>query len=162
MGGQVDLTETRLGDATMLEVEGLVAGLRQGGVEHVCLNKTGVELAAGGLDRLVEALREAPAWSPGSEPEQWPRLELSQVSVTPCACGRRQDRVVVAVLGFGWGDQVGRGAGTVEICRNDGPAGGGGEGERRAGRAEAVGDGSRQGASPPGPSRGDAPRQPPR
>ena len=51
----------------MREVAGVVAGLEQGGVEHVCLNKTGLQRVAGGLDQLL-ALRIfacPPDW-PGS------------------------------------------------------------------------------------------------
>ena len=74
----------------MREVAGLVAGLGRGGVEHVCLNKTGVELVQGGLDLLLAALQGAGSASADvapSDEEQWPLLELSEVRVPACACG---------------------------------------------------------------------------
>ncbi len=74
----------------MREVAGLVAGLGRGGVEHVCLNKTGVELVQGGLDQLLVALQGAgPAVldTASSDQQRWPLLELSEVRVPARACG---------------------------------------------------------------------------
>jgi hypothetical protein len=86
----VDLTGTGLGAATMREVAGLVAGLERGGVEHVCLNKTGLERVQGGLGQLLAALQGAGPASEGaasSDEEQWPLLELSEVRVPARTCG---------------------------------------------------------------------------
>ena len=84
------MTGTELGAATMHAVAGLVAGLQRGGVEHVCLNKTGLERVAGGLDQLLAALQGAGSASADGaslDQEQWPLLELSEVRVPACACG---------------------------------------------------------------------------
>ena len=76
----------------MRAVAGLVGGLARGGVEHVCLNKTGVEQVQGGLGLLLAALHGAGSASADvapSDEEQWPLLELSEVRVPACACGGR-------------------------------------------------------------------------
>ena len=86
------MTGTGLGAETMREVAALVAGLARGGVKHVCLNKTGLELvqAPGGLVQLLAALQGAGSASAdvaSSDEEQWPLLELSEVRVPARACG---------------------------------------------------------------------------
>ena len=71
-----------MGHATVEEVAGLVEQMGRGGMEHVCLNKTQVQLVAGGLDRLVAALERVQTPSQvDSDSDHWPLLELSQVRV---------------------------------------------------------------------------------
>ena len=84
----------------MREVAGVVAGVEQGGVEHVCLNKTGLQRGQGGLDQLLAALLgagSASADGASSDQEQWPLLELSEVRVPACACGGGPHRACCAL-----------------------------------------------------------------
>jgi hypothetical protein len=93
----------------MHAVAELVAGLGRGGVEHVCLNKTGLEDVPGGLELLLAALQRADPASADvapSDEEQWPLLELSEVRVPPCACGGRPPTVCCT---FDWRGGVGAG-----------------------------------------------------
>ena len=97
----------------MHAVAGLVAGLQQGGVEHVCLNKTGVERVQGGLGLLLAALQGAGPASVDvapSDEEQWPLLELSEVRVPACACGGGPPTVCCL---FDWRGGGGGGAGQM-------------------------------------------------
>jgi hypothetical protein len=113
----------------MHAVAGLVAGLQRGGVEHVCLNKTGVERVQGGLGLLLAALQGAGPASVDvapSDEEQWPLLELSEVRVPACACGGGPPTVCCL---FDWrGGGGGRGgADAAEISLAHGSDGSGGE-----------------------------------
>jgi hypothetical protein len=103
----------------MHAVAGLVAGLQRGGVEHVCLNKTGVERVQGGLGLLLAALQGAGPASADvapSDEEQWPLLELSEVRVPACACGGGPPTVCCTFDWRGGGGAGGRGVGR---CRRN-------------------------------------------
>jgi hypothetical protein len=103
----------------MHAVAGLVAGLGRGGVEHVCLNKTGLEDVPGGLEQLLAALQRAGPASADvapSDEEQWPLLELSEVRVPACACGGGPPTVCCTFDWRGGGGAGGRGGGR---CRRN-------------------------------------------
>jgi hypothetical protein len=132
----------------MREVVELVAGLGRGGVEHVCLNKTGLEDVPGGLEQLLAALQRA-----GSAPadlassDQWPLLELSEVRgwACVCACGGGPPPRSAVFDWFGGG-----GADATAISAAHGSDGGEGKRAGRTAQGDAGGDGSRQAASQDG------------